>query len=225
LNLLDEIPKLREAIERESNIRDDAFLPVNESIAGFEVVPVTLAHYTILRRVNSPLLSSNQKTSPEQLAAFLWLLNPKFDPKGGRAKKRFVRRKCRHFFPPDLPLLPTKRAFRRWKRKARVNFYNFSVSLKAARAFMEETLMDRHDAQLVPDGHVAEYYSDSAALVALFAREYRWSEKAVLKMPLRRLFQYMAEIKHHHGQPLFNRLSDQAWSDYSKELSRQGGNN
>jgi hypothetical protein len=208
MSLADEIPGLREAVEKEKSVREDAFLPVNESIAGFEVVHVTFQHYAVLRRLKNPLLASG-KVSPADLAAFLWFLNPQYSPVNGRVKKRFMRQRCRRFFPPDAPLLPTKRAIRRWRRKARERLYNFTVTLQAAKTFLDETFMDSPMTEAISE-HFAEYYSDHTSLCALFAREYGWREPDVLNMPVKRLFQYLNEIKHFHGKAVDNPLSSRA---------------
>jgi hypothetical protein len=44
MSLLDKIPGLREAIEKESHIRDSSFIDVPERICGFDVKPLTFRH-------------------------------------------------------------------------------------------------------------------------------------------------------------------------------------
>jgi hypothetical protein len=218
---IDDIPRYRDAVEKEQAVRDAAFLPVCESIAGFDVQPLTLLDYIVLRRIKSPLIA-DLKTSPEQLAQFLWRLNPDYQPTPCRAKKKFMRR-CRQFFPPDRRWFLTKR---RWRRKVREQYYNFSATLKAAREFMAETMMDRPAIKSSMVGQdEPEYFSDAASLCALFAREYKWAEEQTLSRPLKRIFQYLNEIKRHNGSKVLFNPSDRVKADWLLEVNRQGGAN
>src|SRR5436190_23240372 len=70
-----EIPGFLEAVQREQFVRDAAFLRLSESVAGFELVPLTLRHYLILRATRNPLLWGGLP-SPNQLFNFLWMLAP-----------------------------------------------------------------------------------------------------------------------------------------------------
>jgi len=72
---IDEVPGLKLALEREAFLRDAAFLPVNESIAGFEAVPMTLREYGLLRLMKSPLLAFTLPT-PVQLTQFPLVSQP-----------------------------------------------------------------------------------------------------------------------------------------------------
>src|SRR5882724_1725267 len=97
--LLDKVPGLRKAVEQEQFIRHVSFLPVNESIEGFPVKPLTLRHLLVLRLQPSPLLSGTATPSPLDLVAFLWLLNPGYTPDSNSpAKKQFLKL-CRSFIP------------------------------------------------------------------------------------------------------------------------------
>src|SRR5690242_17192433 len=107
-----------EAVEKEQIIRDAAFLPVNESIGGFLVRPLTLQHLLVLRAMRCPFLRS-AIPAPLELAAFLWLLSPEFSP-ASDARVAFLHR-C-SFVPPRRPLLCTKRAVARWERKAQASY-------------------------------------------------------------------------------------------------------
>jgi len=40
-----------------------------------------------------------------------------------------------------------------------------------------------------------DYYSDAASLCGMIAREYGWKESDILGLPIKRLFQYLNEIK------------------------------
>src|SRR5438046_741906 len=100
-----DIPGYAVAVLKEQFSRDVAFLELNESVAGFELVPLTLRHYLILRSTRNPILWGDLPT-PNQLFNFLWLLSPEYNGPQTRARKRFQRRCRKIFFPPQfLPLL------------------------------------------------------------------------------------------------------------------------
>lgn len=56
MTLTDQIPGLREAIEKEQHIRDTSFLELPESLCGFDVSPLTLRHLLTLGAVGSPFI-------------------------------------------------------------------------------------------------------------------------------------------------------------------------
>lgn len=54
------IKKSQELEHRNPQIALDAILPENTKIGGKPTLPLTLAHYVILERINSPLVSGKQ---------------------------------------------------------------------------------------------------------------------------------------------------------------------
>jgi hypothetical protein len=92
-DLRDIIPGYRESIERETAVRDAAFLGISETVGPFELRPMTLRDYIVLKNAGSPLLGAGTKPSPEQLAMFVWLLLE--EPKG--SQQRFSRRHWKQF--------------------------------------------------------------------------------------------------------------------------------
>jgi hypothetical protein len=64
------------------------------------------------------------------------------------------------------------------------------------------------------------YYSLCASLVGLIAREYHWSETSILALPLKRLWQYRAEIVSNHNGIVGNQ-SDWKIQEW---LDSKGGN-
>src|SRR5206468_3380665 len=93
-----DIPGYKEAVAAERLAREVSFLPITESVAGFELVPMTLRQFLILSLMKSPLLTGGTP-GPGDLLDFLWLLNPNYNPKGGFHKRRTVR-KLRKCIPP-----------------------------------------------------------------------------------------------------------------------------
>lgn len=73
MTLTDQIPGLREAIEAEQHIRDTSFLPLPESVCGFDVKPLTLRHVLMLGAVGSPFIRGGNPL-PSDIGAFLILV-------------------------------------------------------------------------------------------------------------------------------------------------------
>src|SRR5689334_3095256 len=94
------IPGYASAVIKERLVRDAAFLGITESLGPFEVLPLTLRHWIILRLVGNPLILRDGTPSPDDLVNFLWLLSTEFSPIDKKAKRRFERRCRRIFFPP-----------------------------------------------------------------------------------------------------------------------------
>jgi hypothetical protein len=220
-SLLELIPGYAAAIEAEQLVRDAAFYPVPELVGGFKCRPMTLTDYMILRTSKNPLLYG-QVPTPEQLAAFLWLLSPEYRPTDLKGRAKFLKRCRKHFMPPPYrALLNTKRAQARQLVRVQRATAIFDAVVKAALDYVAETLQDRppRAATIVFE---ADYFSDAAGLCAQFARQYGWSEQAVLAMPLKRIFQYLNEMQQHSGskKPLCN-PSDQVRADWLRAANRR----
>jgi hypothetical protein len=218
MNVL-EIPGYAEAVVKERVIRDASFLGITESVGPFEVVPMTLRHYLVLRAMRSPLLGK-ETPSPDDLASFLWLLSPQYTPAGGRVKARFVRACRKSFYPPRyLPLVNTARARARHQRKCDAKLAVAAEIITKARTYVDESMQDRPPVQSTV-GFQAEHISDGAYFCALFGREYGWTQEETLNTPLKRVFQYCTEQKIHHGSkvPLCN-PSDRVKSRWMRSLA------
>src|SRR5436190_22202349 len=98
MDLLD-IPGFAEAVIKERLVRNASFIGITESLGTFEVVPLTLRHWIILRLVRNPLVTSGTP-SPDDIVNFLWLLSAGFSATRKSAKRRFERRCRKLFFPP-----------------------------------------------------------------------------------------------------------------------------
>ena len=209
-DLVELIPGYRAAVDTEQLSRDASFLPITETVGGFELRPLTLRDYITLRMMRSPLICGGTP-SPGQLAAFLWLLSPSHRPGltlGAFLNRRLFLRRCKYF-------LPSSNRADRPERMA-----NAARLLVAIRAYVEEAFQDRPPTKA--RGWIEDYYSDAAALCGMLAREYGWSEKAVLDMPMKRIFQYLNEIKAANGSksPLCN-PSDRIKSEFMAKINRK----
>ena len=89
------IPGYREAVEREQEIRETAFLDLTHFICGVEVVPLTPRKFLFLSLCKSPFVTGDVPTAAEVMQ-FLWVISPKFkagnDWSTRRARDRFIRR-------------------------------------------------------------------------------------------------------------------------------------
>lgn len=74
-----DIPGLREAIKRETDVRDASFLDLTTNICGVAIRQMTPRDMLILDGIGNPLMNGGMPT-PAQLAEFLWLLSPDFKP-------------------------------------------------------------------------------------------------------------------------------------------------
>ena len=70
MTLCDQIPGLREAIEREQHIRDTSFLELPESVCGFDLQPLTLRHILTLGSIGSPFMRGGHPM-PHDVGAFM----------------------------------------------------------------------------------------------------------------------------------------------------------
>lgn len=203
-----DIPGYKDALEREALVRDASFLPVTERVAGHELVPMTLRHFLILRVMRSPFLFGGTPT-PEQLGAFLWLLSPHYSHRLtliARWHRSRIMRKLRKLLLPVAPLWHTKRNSARHERRIKLALFRAYELVTGLRDYVEENLQDMQPHGTPVGSVLVEHYSDGAAICATFAREYGWSEEAVLSLPMSRLLQYTKEIRLHHGTktPLCN---------------------
>lgn len=188
-DLRQEIPGYAEAVEAERFNRDAIFLGLTEDIGKgkdkFAVLPLSLRHVLQLRLLRSPLLTIGLPASSHDIFRFLWTVWPDKSPKG---RKQLLRR-CRRFGIPRWG----------WLGRAKVLLRVQKITA-AIRQYLTEAFAD-----WPPGGKGTEsYYSNAAAYVSIFAREYGWSEAEVLDMPLKKLFQYYAEVREFHGKALFN---------------------
>lgn len=219
VNSIYEIPGFLEAVEKEQLIRDASFLPVVENVNGFEVLPMRLWHYIALRACRSPMLPPFRTPSPEQLAGFLWLLNPEYSTDAGD-RKRFMKR-CRRFAAQTPPWFFQYG----YKERTAKALACMADTLIAARNYVNETMQDKPGRVVGSVGGV-EQYSDGASICGRLAREYGWSEYETLEMPLKRIFQYLKEIRDYEyasrGQtaPLGS-PSEEIVADYLKKINQK----
>lgn len=96
-------PRITEARERDAHAQDEAFLRLPLTLHDRRVGPLTVEKFLLLEQLGNRLVVKGDP-GPDDVAAFLWVLSPDFDPDpkaGKRAMKKFNRRNW-HFYLPDL---------------------------------------------------------------------------------------------------------------------------
>lgn len=172
----EQIPGYVAAVQKETLIRNACFLPINETIEGFEVKPMTVRDYVTLRTINSPLLSG-VTPSKNDVIAFLWLLSPKFNPIGGREKRRLMK--------------PFKT----------MSIDQGAKLVVGIRKYIEETFQDRPSSSGSGDKvFVKSYYADVCHMCATFAKHFGWDDELTLGKPVKRIFQYLKVLREQGGQ-------------------------
>jgi len=183
--------ELLQAIDTERVVRASSFHLRTEKLLDFDVVPLTLRKYSLLRLLNSPFIPPFDTPSPIDLAQFLWVMSPQFDANDSQAKSAFFRR-CRGFIQPAPPRLRMLRWL--WKSRCMDASIYEAALVDAARAFVAEAMQDRPEP--VNAGLEAPaYYCDEIGLCAALGREHHFEESSVIEMPLKRIFQYLKEIR------------------------------
>jgi hypothetical protein len=221
-----QLPGYMEAVRQERFIRAASVLRLTEDVNGFEVVPMTLRHYTILLLHLSPLLPPFTETTPGQLTDFLWLLNPKNQGEKKKTPTLSFRLMCKQFCPGSLPwrVFRTNRRMIRFMRHTTATIDKLSVTIAAARDYVEETMQDAPD---FGEGNSAfeDYYSDPVSVCTSLARHHSYSFDFVMNMPLKVTFQCMREIAEKNanasGRPvMLTNPSSQIVHKYMKDRNR-----
>lgn len=156
-----EIPGLSEAVKRETDARDAAFLDLTTGICGVQIRQMTPEDLLILDGLDNPMVQGGP-ILPNKLAEFLWRMSP-------QSTKPF--HTIRRFFFYQL-----------------VRMKNYHKSVESVRKYIEVTFQDSPSGG--SGGKVRPYAGWLAQMVSHLAREFGWSEKQILRTPLRRLFQY-----------------------------------
>lgn len=173
----DQIPGLREAVERETFLRDVSYLfEVPERIGPVQVKPFTLRHLIILTTTGNPLICGGFVT-PEAIGAFLWVVSPDYEPENKWRRWWFLR---------GCGDLPTER------------------TLTAIKEYLDEAFMDAPPAG--GNNKDARHWSFCTDIIHLLASSYGWSHSEITSLPLKIIFQHVKLISHSNDPkaPLFN---------------------
>jgi hypothetical protein len=213
-----EIPVYLEAVQKERLIRDAAFLALPETVAGFELRQMTLRDSLVLTITRNPIMF---KMTPDglELATFLWFMSTDYTL-DGRAMRKFLKR-CRSFQKPAPPLFHTRRLLRRWEANVALKAGIWADTVAAVKEYIAETFQDRPGGKTV-NGYSPSYYSDACFLCGGMARNYSRKFEDTMAMPLKQIWQFIAELKDSNGvtRASLGNPSDRVMADFCANLNR-----
>ena len=187
---LRDIPGLAERIASLRVIRTASFVSIPETIAGIEVLPMSLRHRDILELCGSPFVCGGP-ISISDIGAFLWIVSTEYRPPsfwGKIVRRKFLRRVARLRVPPPFGPLP-----------ADFDPGRHTVASICARIddYLAETFTD---APAGGDGKIRpRAYCTTAALVDTFASEYGWTADYTRGLPIKALLQLLNRINERAG--------------------------
>lgn len=79
-----------EAVAREGEIREMAFLGLPEHVGGIDLRPITARDFLVHTMAGCPFFAGEQP-SPQDIATFLWMQSVEFKAGDNRAHRRFLR--------------------------------------------------------------------------------------------------------------------------------------
>jgi hypothetical protein len=173
------IPGLAEARKRESESWDEAFIDAPEFICGIEVLPFTLDALALLSGARNAFLKGGPIT-PGTVALFIWGMSP----------ERVVALRWRNgieLFSRRLGAFVFNRMRKRFVKRLRN--LNAEDAATAIEAYLDEALADAPKGG--GRGGEAPFWSVYAGVVGLLAGEFGWTEKEIMSMRTKRVFQYL----------------------------------
>jgi hypothetical protein len=186
------VPGYREAVQRETDLRDAAFLPVTDSICGVEVNQLTPFHLAALTLARSPFICGGVPF-PRDIAIFLWCVSPEYNPRSVVARWFFIRRVAK---------------------------LDYRESVEAIMRYVSEAFFDAPGGK--GERFKQSYYSSTASIVDLLAHEYGWAEADIMRVPFKRLFQYSRCIRERYAErPMFFNASDSILAEWQDEQNRR----
>lgn len=225
------IPGYAEAVHRERLNRDAAFLNVPLDVAGFDVAPITLRKYLLLKVTGSSFLTGETPT-PCDVISFLWLMHPGYvvtiKPFQVKAYQGIVRRSLA-FMAPEVPRFKNRFTARSYERKLRNSLIALTKIVIAIRSFVDEQLQDYPAKSGNVRGEAPSYYSNAAYLCGLFGKNFGWTDDYVLDCPMPRILQYLNFIRQANGSnaPLFNpsdKVTGRWLSEQNKATAKAAAN-
>lgn len=108
------------------------------------------------------------------------------------------------------------RGFKRWVMLRQVKRTDFLSLVMAIDDYMKESFQDSPATS--GDGGVS-YYSFAASIVDCFAKEYGWNERDILRIPVKRLFQYVKAIARRNGETMLFNPSDKVRGDWLRMVN------
>lgn len=199
--------KYREAVFKESAIREAAFLPVTLDIGGIAVKQFTPYMYILLDFVQSPFISGDRRPDGCHVAEFLWVVSTEFKENDEVGKKAFIENKC-----ADLEYFKTVE----------------EIETYLMEAFIDIPPTTREDGSQKPkNNRTVPFYSWVCSYIDALASEYGWTDDKVIHMPFARILQYSKCIEARKWMAagkepqLFNNLSDKAINNIRRLYKEQ----
>jgi len=190
--LFSEIDGYKEAVESENRLREFSFLDYPDLILDVKVKPLTPRLFSLLHLKKTPILCGGD-VAVDDILLFLWIVSFDFNPQDETKRKELVKQ-CLQYSPDDL--------------------------YRAIADYIEESFQDSTNTKGLPDE--IPYYHWIASLVVVLASEFHWSEREILDMPFKRLWQYLRCIskKYDSRAILFNK-SDKLKSDWLCRINEE----
>ena len=124
-----------------------------------------------------------------------------------------------HDFAAFLLTVKPARGFARWNMLRRLGQVEYGQAFEEISGFIGDAMQDSPGGAEVQGDYVS-YYSFGASFVDCLAKEYGWSEAAILDMPLKRLFQYLKVISRRNGETTFFNPSDKVRGKWLAQLNK-----
>lgn len=195
MSLIDEIPGYRAAIESETREREKPFAFWPELICGVEVKPLSASLLARLALIESPLVIGGIP-SPVDVGLFMWCVSFQHE--------RALRvRSVLEFVSGRLASWALNRIRLQFIRSIAKKPYR-----ELAKACADYVAAAFDDAPGFSRGETISYYAATAGAVDSIARTYHWSEREILELPLKRLWQYRRRIEESAGRKIFWNRSD-----------------
>lgn len=196
MSLADQIPGLAEALQRERELRELAFLGATEPIAGVPVIPLTLERLNLLMVSRNAYVTGGEP-SAGHVAHFLWIVSRAFKPHDLQKRDVFIR---------SIAQIPLE------------------LADAGIRSYLEAALMDFVAGADAGGASSTPVVCWLAALVDTIAREYHWSRQEILTTPLAELAQYLRRIEQRQGGRPRNPISDAATAAWLRQVNAQASN-
>lgn len=195
-----------------NRVREDFFLGLTRTVAGFRIRPMKVRDYILLDRFNSPLLTK-QEPSDLEIGMFLWWLSPQFDrwcvDTGWRASRfgGWIQSLRAWIFARRVRLALGRAPNDKWEG-----------ATKAAAEYISDTFQDRpmgnggeDEQQYV---HLLESYYER------FKHEHGWfSREQFLDMQMTEVFASLRSIILRNGGKLINKATHDKTGDILTRLT------
>ena len=188
-------------IRHERLVRHAACVGITETVAGFELMPMNLVHWTRLRIMRSPYLPPFRTPDHGDTIAFLWMLSPEYVA-GNSAEARAARKK---FFLQRFDFVPRLPSWYAFTLSARARqllheaecLKRHAVIVHQLREYVADTMLDAPAGETTTGIPAPEYYCDAVAICCRLAREFGGGLQHYPRLPLKLLFQAMKEAREH----------------------------